>query len=100
MAEEMANELAKGVQNMAMNGPIPDLNAQVSEQEEESKDRISGLDSYNGTSEKTTSVTSKQGQESLSMSERFQMVKGQKAGIGNEKKSSIWGLISMAGSAC
>ena len=57
--EDMENELSMGVKNLAMNSSLPDLNAMASEVVEDSKDRVSGLNSYNGTSELPTSGDSK-----------------------------------------
>ena len=57
--EDMENELSMGVKNLAMNSSLPDLNAMASEVVEDSKDRVSGLNSYNGMSELPTSGDSK-----------------------------------------
>jgi len=91
----METELSKGVQMLDVNAPIPDLNAMVNEVLEDSKARVSGLDSYNGSSQLPSSGGLQQ-EHHLSMSERMQMAKEQKSGRSNEKKNPARGLNGAA----
>lgn len=92
--EEVANELAKGVQNLEMAGRVPDLNAQGSVQEEEEQEgRISGLNSFATSVEASLSgKTDTESKSSLSIHERLQLLKEQKMGFGSEKKGAakLW----------
>ena len=95
-SEDMKNELSMGVKNLAMNGDVSDLNTKASEDEEDSKIRVSGLNSYDRSLEVPSSGDSKHVQERLSIGERLQIAKDQKASKSKEKKPSPRGLNAAA----
>lgn len=58
LAEEVSNDLAKGLQDMVVDPYLPDLNAQVDKEDGSGKDQVSGLNSFAGTSGDSTSFKS------------------------------------------
>ncbi|RLN24465.1 hypothetical protein C2845_PM07G10630 [Panicum miliaceum] len=83
---EVADELAKGVQNIAMESKVPDLNAQAPGLDDGSVDRISGLDSFASTlGDSASAKADPELRNSLSIRERLQLRKEQMAGSGGEK---------------
>jgi len=84
---EESEDLVVGVQKMAVDAHLPDLNLQPPVAP---KDRVSGLDSFmesSGTSECSPSVTG--ADDRISMHQRLSMSKGGKVGAGGEKKFQL-----------
>jgi hypothetical protein len=84
---EIHEELVDGVKNMAVDPRIPDLNGQPSEL---GQGKVSGLDSYLGSSDTSGGVIPEMhGTEHLSMLERLAGAKGTKGGTGGDKRSPL-----------
>jgi len=84
---EESEDLVVGVQKMAVDTQLPDLNMQPPVAP---KDRVSGLDSFmesSGTSESSPPVTG--AGDRIGMHQRFSMAKGGKAGASGERKFQL-----------
>ena len=84
---EIPEELVDGVKNMAVDPRLLDLNAQPSEHE---PGKVSGLDSYLGSSDTTGGgAMETNGTEHLSMLERLAGAKGTKIGAAGDKRTVL-----------
>lgn len=84
---EETEELAKGVQNMAVDPNIPDLNVQPENSVGTGKERVSGLDSFFESEDGSINAKMESTkQDPIGLCERLQFAKGNKTGSSNEKK--------------